>query len=148
MLRLFRQYYPIRNIFFVIGEGVTIYSSVLLAAVLLQGEQALHYDQWFYLKLLMITFVCQTSLYYNDLYDLKEKANFKDLSLRLMQSLGVSAIVLAFLNFAFPETVVASGIFHGRGGHRRPDDRFLALLLFVRAQPRPVQPAHHAAGLR
>ena len=111
MLRLFRQYYPIRNIFFVIGEGVTIYSSVLLAAVLLQGEQALHYDQWFYLKLLMITFVCQTSLYYNNLYDLKEKANFKDLSLRLMQSLGVSAIVLAFLNFAFPETVVASGIF-------------------------------------
>jgi sugar transferase (PEP-CTERM system associated) len=111
MLRLFRQYYPIRNIFFVIGEGVTIYSSVLLAAVLLQGEQALHQDQWFYLKLLLITFVCQTSLYYNDLYDLKEKSNFKDLSLRLIQSLGVSAIVLAFLNFAFPETVVASGIF-------------------------------------
>ena len=148
MLRLFRQYYPIRNIFFVIGEGVTIYSSVLLAAVLLQGEQALHQDQWFYLKLFMITCVCQISLYYNDLYDLKEKANFKDLSLRLLQSLGVSAIVLAFLNSRLPRDDSCIRHFYGRGGHRRPDDRFMALLLFVCAQPRPVQPAHHAAGLR
>ena len=42
MLRLFRQYYPIRNIFFVIGEGVAIYSSVLLAAVFFRASTALH----------------------------------------------------------------------------------------------------------
>ena len=38
MLRFFRQYYPIRNIFFVMGEGVFIYVSVLAAAFITTGH--------------------------------------------------------------------------------------------------------------
>ena len=80
MLRFFRQYYPIRNIFFVMGEGVFIYVSVLLAALSPQGHRHCIEHPWFYAKLFMITIVCQACLYYNELYDLKVTASLKELS--------------------------------------------------------------------
>ena len=115
MLRLFKQYYPIRNIFFVIGEGVFIYGSVLAARSSLSGLSA--YDEpWFYAKLLFITLVCQVFLYYNELYDLTLSDSFKELSVRLLQSLGFAGIFLALLYIAFPEAVVGSVIFMAGAG--------------------------------
>ena len=111
MLRFFRQYYPIRNIFFVLGEGVFIYISVLLAAVVIMGPSALHEQRWFYLKLLFITGVCQACLYYNELYDLKVTDNVKELTIRLVQSLGAAAILLACVYVAFPELILRTDIF-------------------------------------
>jgi hypothetical protein len=67
MLRVFKQYYPIRNIFFVLGEGVFIYLSVLIASRLILGED-LFFLSWFMAgRIFLITFVCQACLYYNDL---------------------------------------------------------------------------------
>ena len=60
MLRFFRQSYPIRNIFFVMGEGAFIYASVLTAAFITIGPAALHEQPRVYVKLLLITIVCQT----------------------------------------------------------------------------------------
>ncbi len=111
MLRLFKQYYPIRNIFFFLGEGVFIYLSVVLAALFLLGGPALHGGQTIYLKLFLFTVVCQACLYFNDLYDLKESGELKELAIRLAQSLGVAAILLAFIYMAFPETIIGSGVF-------------------------------------
>ena len=70
MLRIFKQYYPIRNIFFFIGEGLVIYASVLMASSLLLKGLSFPFSLWLYLKILLITFICQTSLYYNDLYSM------------------------------------------------------------------------------
>jgi len=111
MLRLFRQYYPIRNIFFVIGEGVFIYGSVLAGAFIIIGPSALHQEPWFYAKLFMITAVCQTCLYYNELYDLNVTDSVKELSTRLLQSFGFASVFLGFIYFAFPETIIGSVIF-------------------------------------
>ena len=111
MLRLFRQYYPIRNIFFVIGEGVFIYGSVLTGAFIIIGPSALHQEPWFYAKLFMITAVCQTCLYYNELYDLNVTDSVKELSTRLLQSFGFAGILLGFIYLAFPETIIGSVIF-------------------------------------
>ena len=54
-----------------IGEGLVIYASVLLASLLLLGMETCLADTWIFLKILLITTVCQTCLYYTDLYDLK-----------------------------------------------------------------------------
>ena len=94
MLRIFKQNYPIRNIFFVFGEGIFIYVSVLVASLILLGPQSFVLDPWQYLKILLVTLVCQASLYYNDLYDLKIASTFNELSIRMLQALGFAAIFL------------------------------------------------------
>ena len=111
MLRFFRQYYPIRNIFFVMGEGIFIYASVLAAAFIISGPSALHEQPWFYAKLFFITLVCLACLYYNELYDLNIVDSLKELTVRLMQSFGAAGIFLGFVYLAFPETIIGSLIF-------------------------------------
>ena len=76
-----------------IGEGVFIYVSVLLAAVVIWATRPCTSSNWFYLKLLFITGVCQLCLYYNELYDLKVADSLKELTIRLVQSLGAAAIL-------------------------------------------------------
>jgi sugar transferase (PEP-CTERM system associated) len=111
MLRLFKQYYPIRNIFFAMGEAVFIYGSVLAAACITRGPDALHEQPWFYAKLLFITIVCQACLYYNELYDLTVTDSIRELGIRLMQSFGVAGIFLGLVYLAFPAAIIGSAIF-------------------------------------
>ncbi|UCF90814.1 MAG: TIGR03013 family PEP-CTERM/XrtA system glycosyltransferase [Desulfobacterales bacterium] len=111
MLRVFRQYYPVRNIFFVVGEGLFIFLSFFLASLILLGSESFVFDLWLFLKILFVTGVCQASLYYNDLYDLKITDSFKELGIRLLQALGIAAIVLAFVFVIFPQANIGRGIF-------------------------------------
>jgi len=111
MLRLFRQYYPIRNIFFVVGEGLFIFVSVLIASWLLLGIESLAFDKGLYLKTVLIAFVCQTCLYYNDLYDLQVTDTFSELGIRLLQAIGGSAIFLAGFYIIFPDAIIGKGVF-------------------------------------
>ena len=111
MLRVFKQYYPIRNIFFVIGEGVFIYLSVLIASRLILGDD-LFFLSWFMVgKIFLITFVCQACLYYNDLYDFKVTDSIRELSIRLLQALGAAAIILALVYFFLPRAIIGTGTF-------------------------------------
>ncbi len=110
MLRILKQYYPIRNVFFVIGEGLVIYSSVLLACLVVLGPESITYE-WLWLKILLITVVCQSSLYYNELYKLSVINNLLELSLRLLQSLGFTAIILAGIYFIIPAAIIGRGVF-------------------------------------
>ena len=111
MLRLFRQYYPIRNIFFVIGEGAFIYVSVLTAAYITIGPSVLYEQPWFYAKLFFITAVCQACLYYNELYDLSVVSSRKEMAVRLVQAFGVAGIFLGVVYLAFPGTIIRSVVF-------------------------------------
>ncbi|OQX13834.1 MAG: hypothetical protein BWK80_42430, partial [Desulfobacteraceae bacterium IS3] len=115
MLRIFKQYYPIRNIFFVVGEGVAIYVSALLACRIIFGSgwwmfKGQHY-LYLHFKILLMTSICQLCLYYNDLYNLKIMDTFLELAIRLLQSLGAAAILLALVYLAFPQTIIGKGIF-------------------------------------
>jgi FlaA1/EpsC-like NDP-sugar epimerase len=111
MLRVFKQYYPIRNIFFVLGEGVFIYLSVLIASRLILGDD-LFFLSWFMVgKIFLITFVCQACLYYNDLYDFKVTDSFRELGIRLLQALGAAAIFLAFVYIIVPQAIIGTGTF-------------------------------------
>ena len=110
MLRLFRQYYPVRNIFFVLGEGFFIFFSVLIACGIFQGSDV-GQGVAFYLRIFLITATCLMCLYYNDLYDFQVVDNFSELGIRLLQALGAAAIFLAVVYYLFPEATVGSNIF-------------------------------------
>jgi len=111
MLRLFKQYYPVRNALFVVGEGVFIFVSVIIASWLLIGNDFILTDQSLILKTLLIASVSQLCLYYNDLYDMKVTDSYQELSIRLLQALGASAILLALVYFLFPVCIIGRGIF-------------------------------------
>jgi sugar transferase (PEP-CTERM system associated) len=109
MIRVFKQYYPIRNIFFVLGEGLVIYLSVFIAAYALRNTEPFVPDSAMALKMLLTTLVCQVCLYYADLYDMSSSKSSVELCIRLLQSLGVAAIILAIIYFIFPQTILNTG---------------------------------------
>ena len=111
MLRIFRQYYPVRNAVFVVGEGLFILFSVLLASRFMMGATAFGQQTLILLKAILITLVCQMCLYYNDLYDLRVTDSFFELAVRLLQALGAAAILLAIFYFLFPTFIIGRGIF-------------------------------------
>jgi sugar transferase (PEP-CTERM system associated) len=111
MLKAFKQYYPTHNIFFVIGESVIIYGSVLLVSCMFIKLGSTSFNQWLLLKIFFITFVCQAFLYYHDLYELTFTESFFELGIRLLQAIGASAIFLAGIYFVFPEIIIGHYIF-------------------------------------
>ena len=59
----------------------------------------------------MITIVCQISLYYNDLYDLKVTNNYVELGIRLLQALGIATIFFGIVYYLIPQLMIGEGIF-------------------------------------
>lgn len=111
MLRLLKQYFPIRNIVFFIFEGLIIFGSVLLSTILLTFSTSYLYDVLLVFRIMLITIICQTCLYYNDLYDFDVSSTFSETGIRLLQALGVTSIALAFIYFFFPLAIIDQRIF-------------------------------------
>jgi sugar transferase (PEP-CTERM system associated) len=113
MPRILSKRFAPTKIFFVIGEAVCIICSILLAMYVRTrfdfDIEMLAIDTWS--KIILMAFVCQLSLYYNDLYDLKVTANCRELGLRLTQALGIASIVLAAIYYALPSAMLGRGIF-------------------------------------
>jgi sugar transferase (PEP-CTERM system associated) len=110
MLKLFKQYYPIRNIFFIVGESIFIVLSILLATWVISGFSFALFSETYLPKVVLVGLVLQTCLYYNDLYEFKVSKTFKELGLRLLEALGAAAILLALIFFLFPEAGMADGV--------------------------------------
>ena len=111
MLQIFKKYYPLRNIFFVAGEAIFIYISLLLATMISLGSDTFFPEPQSLMKLFLTTAVYQACLYYNDLYDLKILDSLKELSVRLLRALGFVAIFLALFNIVLPIKIIETGIF-------------------------------------
>ena len=111
MLRLLQQYYPIRNIFFVIGEALFIFASVIMASWLVAGVDYPLGDRWLLLKIVIIACTIQSCLYFSELYDLAVSASMSEMGIRLLQALGISAIILSLFYFIFPQLIVGKGVF-------------------------------------
>ena len=112
MLRILKQYYPVRNAVFVVGEGLFIFLSVIIASWIIIGNDIILTDKVLALKTMLIVSVCQLCLYYNDLYDLKVTDTYPELFIRLLQALGASAIVLAPVYYLFPVCIIGKWIFN------------------------------------
>ncbi len=111
MLRLLKQYFPIRNILFFIIEGFVIFGSFLLAILILTDADSFLFDLFLGLRIFLVVIICQICLYYNDLYDFKVASTIVEVSIRLLQSLGITSIVLALVYWAFPVVIINQLVF-------------------------------------
>lgn len=113
MVRFLKQYYPLRGVILFTGETLLIFTSVLLATVVrFVGVDYLVTNFWTLLpKAVLIIAVCQLVFHYADFYDLQASGCPLRLALRLIQSLGVASIILAFVYYCAPDMVVGRGIF-------------------------------------
>jgi sugar transferase (PEP-CTERM system associated) len=85
-------------------EGLSIALAVVVVTWLLLGAHAgpLFWAENGLLKAAVIAVVCQTCLYYCDLYDLRNLTNRRGLMATLVQALGSTSLVLAFTYLLFP----------------------------------------------
>lgn len=111
MLRIFKQHYPIRNVFFILIEGMLIFQSVIFSAFIFNSTAGFQLDKLVVGRALLITLLFQTCLYYNELYDLTVIGNYKELLIRLFQSLGASSIIIAMIYYIFREIAIYQDIF-------------------------------------
>ncbi|WP_321495907.1 TIGR03013 family XrtA/PEP-CTERM system glycosyltransferase [uncultured Desulfobacter sp.] len=111
MLSILRQYFPVRNMFFFLLEGFVIFSTFLLSTALLTYSHSYWFDLMLVLRILLITAILQTCLYYNDLYDFEIVSQIPEISIRLLQSLGVASIFLAGVYFFFPLVILDQKIY-------------------------------------
>ncbi len=111
MLRLLKQYFPIRNIIFFVLEGCIIFCSVLLASALVTVSPSYWFDFLLGLRILLVTLICQICLYYNDLYDFEVSSSMGEMVIRLLQALGITSIALAVIYFIFPLAIIDQRVF-------------------------------------
>lgn len=111
-LRFFNKDVPLRNLVFVIGEGLLIYLAILTAAFLRLGYSgALLSLREVLAKASLIMVVCQCALYYNELYNLKVTDTSLELGLRLTKAMGVASVGLALIYYFSPSLMMPRGIF-------------------------------------
>jgi len=111
MLRLFKQYYPIRNIFFVIGEGVIIFLSVITASLITNTSNPTTLDSAVIFKAILVTLVCQICLSYADLYEIHTVGGIRELFIRLLQALGIATILIAGIYLIFPQMIIGTSVY-------------------------------------
>ena len=104
MIRLFNVYYPVRTLILLVGEALIVWTSFLLGAVLVLGEDsyiALNYDAG-YLKLFGVTVLVLLCSHWLDLYDTARLNTKGELYFRLLMVPGVLAFVLAAVAYVRP----------------------------------------------
>ena len=110
MLRLFKQYYSVRNAFFVMSEAFLILFSVVLSYLAVIGVDDFTADRFFFIRIFFIVFVCQVCLYYNELYNFRIITSFKEFNIRLLQALGAAFIIIGFFYFIMPAVMIGRGV--------------------------------------
>jgi sugar transferase (PEP-CTERM system associated) len=95
------------------GETCLLLASVAAGMYVRLGSEA-----WTFLavdgglaKVLLVVVVCQLSLYYSDLYNLRGVGGIRDLTIRLMGSLGTTSLILAALYYLSPDWIIGRGVF-------------------------------------
>lgn len=99
MIRFLKQYYPIRTVVLFIGESLLILIGFsLVTTIRLFGAAYLFDHLWtLLLKSSLVMVVCQLILYYNDLYKIEPNGCPVKLGLKLIQSLGLTSMILAIV---------------------------------------------------
>jgi sugar transferase (PEP-CTERM system associated) len=102
-----------RSVALVAFETVLIVLAVALGAFLRLGSEAanLLFMERGIEKALLIAFVCQTCLYYADLYELRVASDRRELFTRIVQALSATSFLLAAIYFWVPSVVIGRGVF-------------------------------------
>ena len=106
------KYYHFRDIIFFLGEGVLIFLSLLAVDWLYKGDfmfrMSLLDDMY---KAGIVTVIFQMSLYFFDLYDLKNDLSLTVTATRITQAFGVGCILLGGIYYSMPEMIIRSQVF-------------------------------------
>jgi sugar transferase (PEP-CTERM system associated) len=107
---------PVKNwrpIVLILGETCLLLGAVVLGIYVRLGSEA-----WWLLefeggwpKALLIVAVCQVTLHYSDLYDLRGVTGVRDLTVRLTSALGTTSLILAVLYYLVPDWIIGRGVF-------------------------------------
>ena len=102
-----------RSAVLVAGESVLIFGAIAAASYVRLGA-----DAWVMLaqpsgllRVLLVLVVCQTTLHYADLYDVRFVRDIHELMMRLLQAIGFSSILLAVVYFWAPQAMIGRGVF-------------------------------------
>ncbi len=97
---------------------IGIETGVIVSAIVAAAYLRLGADAWPLVtgaggigRTLLLAGVTQACLYYADLYDLRVVADRGELLLRILQALGVAALILSLVYFWFPSMVIGRGVF-------------------------------------
>ena len=104
---LFNKYYPLRNIFFVFGEGVLIFIVINGVVAILAGYGDASTIPVNISRALLVTVIFQICLYYFDMYDFSTIGSFSDNATRITQAFGVGCILLAGAYYLFPSATIS-----------------------------------------
>ena len=111
ILRIFSKDLPLHNLIFVIGEGVLIYTVILISAFLIYDTGGFSFlTREILAGALLIMVVCQTSLYLNDLYNLAVTDSYMEIARRLTRAMGIASIALAIIYHCIPSLVIGHGV--------------------------------------
>src|SRR5437879_12877681 len=99
------QYFPGRLFVFLVTENMLILLGIWLGISYHMGALTLSTESNpnLLLKAMGVTVICQFCLYYADVYDLRNIGSKLEICLRVLQALGVAALILATLFLLFPE---------------------------------------------
>jgi sugar transferase (PEP-CTERM system associated) len=102
-----------RSLLLIAGETLLLVAAVVSSCVVIGGAYAweLLLDDTGFLRVLLIVLVCQLSLHYVDLYDLRTIENRRDLTIRLLRAIGATSLLLGIAYWLFPLLVVERGVF-------------------------------------
>src|SRR5215467_5707085 len=107
---------PVKNwrpIVLILGETALLLGAVILGIYVRLGNEAwwlLQFEGGFP-KAVLIVAVCQITLHYYDLYDLRGVSGVRDLTIRLTSALGTTSLVLAVLYYLAPHWIIGRGVF-------------------------------------
>ena len=109
---IFNRYFPARNIFFVIGEGLLIFLCVILVMLAIgNASEELRALPLLVSKAILVTIVFQVCLYYFDMYSFSRIGSFAENATRITQAFGFGCILLAGAYYLLPETTIPFGTF-------------------------------------
>ena len=106
------RYFSIRNNIFLLGESLLIISSLFFVNWLFKGTPIWLLELPEYVRqTLVVTIVFQVSLYFFDLYELRNDLSLPETATKITQAFGVGCIVLGALYFFLPDILISTRIF-------------------------------------
>src|ERR1700682_6726430 len=98
------------------GRGIAVFGfeTMLISGLILLAAQvhgAFHITLGSPWRIALVTVVCELCFYYNDLYDLTLVHSKTELVVRVLQSAGAAAIVLAVVSVLVPSLIIGPRIF-------------------------------------
>ncbi|OKY75656.1 MAG: hypothetical protein BM485_08020 [Desulfobulbaceae bacterium DB1] len=109
---ILNKYYPSRNIFFFLGEGLLIFLAISGVYFFFKGP-VLYAEAFalYTLRAFSVTLIFQFSLYFFDLYDLSAEKSVAEDFVRITQAFGVGCVVLGIVYFFIPVIMISTRIF-------------------------------------